>query len=524
MPNFKETPNPVKPSVFNIQLTRSAVGKPKPDVTDKKNPVDVYYPNSVLESFQEIIKESGLCGQEFYNPFTEQMEQFPEHPAEFTARHLQLLARNESSNVSGIMDCSLYGDLLSEDQIARIRCLVKGTVVIGKVTATKVYGFGRKVEELSEPEDVIVIDQVGLQWQGDLRNTGGMFFYPDDSETEKLPKGYATWQKELFFQMYGAERQEKPSKENALELQWAPSLDSDLRIRGALDLEGVQLGIKHEFHQALAGLVNYSQILSEDSNPINFKFLKAGMGFFSAGLYDLDFNYPLTALQNDGLAKVELARLKGILAALESYPSDTNFGKVKRLNLPFSALVPDNASPEVGKQYALILRAIKNECTRLNLEWGTDRIEDALAPVPGYINAVTNCADPHALIGNEGKYSSVDAAISSNIPNIHLLNSAYNAYVRCYSFTPGFTMPKLSKPEVTSQEEVSFLFSYVQKLTAGFVDGLTKKTPPPEQSVVMKFDKVGFFESALSTKKDEVEKCDKRDPDKHAKHDGPEIR
>lgn len=88
MPNFTETPNPAKPGIFNIQLTRSAVGKPKPDFTDK-NPVVVYYPDSVLQGFQAIIKESGLCGQEFYNPFTEEMERFPEHSTEFTARHLQ---------------------------------------------------------------------------------------------------------------------------------------------------------------------------------------------------------------------------------------------------------------------------------------------------------------------------------------------------------------------------------------------------------------------------------------------------
>ncbi|ARB92875.1 hypothetical protein [Legionella longbeachae] len=520
MPNFTETPNPAKPGVFNIQLTRSAVGKPKPDVTDKEYPVVAYYPESVLEGFQAIIKESSLCGQEFYNPFTEEMERFPEHPTEFTVRHLQFLARNESSNVSGIMDCSLYGGLLTEDQIARIRCLVKGSAVVGKVTATKAYGFGRKVEELPKPEDVIVIDQIGLQWQGDLRNTGGMFFYPQDSEIEKLPKNYAAWQNDMFFQMYGVERRDQPSKENSLELQWGPSLDSDLRVRGVLDLDGVRWGIMHEFHQALAGLVNYSHTLSEDSNPINFKFLKAGMGFFSAGLYDLDFNYPLTALQNDGLAQVELARLKGILSALESYPSDTNFGKVRRLNLPFSAQVPDNASPEVANQYGIILKAIKNECRRLNLEWGTDRVEDALAPVPGYINAVTNCADPHALIGNEGKYSSVDAAISSNIPNIHLLNSAYNVHIHGYPLTPGFTLPKRSKPEVIPQTDVS-LFGYVQKLATGLVDSWTKNTPIPEKNVVIKSNKVGFFDSLSTPKRGEIENISKVIPEKQGDSPNP---
>lgn len=512
MPKFKETPNPVKKGAFHIQLTRSAVGKSKPDFTDKNNPVEIYYPESVLDGFHAIINESGFCGQEFYNPFTEEVERLPEHPSEFTARHLQFLARNESSNVTGVMDCSLYGGLLTEDQIARIRCLVKGSVVVGKVTATKVYGFGRTVEELPRPKDVIVIDQVGLQWQGDLRNTGGMFFYPKDSETKKLPKDYAKWQKDMFFQMYGVERSDTPSKENVLELQWGPNLDSDLRIRGVLDLDGVRFGIKHEFHQALAALINYSQTLPEDSDPINFKFLKAGMGFFSAGLYDLDFNYPFTGIQNDGLAKIELARLKGILAALESYPADTNFGKVTRLNLPFSALVPENASPEVGKQYQTILDAIKDECKRLNLKWGTDRIEDALAPVPGYMNAVTNCADPHALIGNEGRYSSVDAAISSNIPNIHLLNPAYNSHIRCCALTPGFTLPKWSKPEVTPLEATSSdgpftFFGQLQKITLDLVGRLNKTSIVPskvtEPSTVRKLDTVGFFDAdpTLSSQK-----------------------
>jgi hypothetical protein len=448
MPDFKNTANPVKIGRYTMLLTSSAIGKPKPDCTDKTNPVHVYYPDSVLQGFHAIINGSSLCGQEFYNPFTEAMEKFPERHAEFTARHLQFLARNEQCNVSGIMDCSLYGGLLTEDQIARIRCLVKGAVVVGKVTATKAYGFGsRKAEDLPKPEDVIIIDQAGLQWQGDLRNTGGMFFYPASSELAKLPQDYAKWQKDMYLQMYGVTRPDAPSKENLLELQWGPDLDSELRVRGALDLEGVQLGIQHEFHQAFAGLIHYSQTLPEDSKPINFKFLKAGMGFFSAGLYDLNpiSPFPFTALQNDGMAKIELARLKGILAALEAYPTHSNFGKVKRLNLPFSALAPYDVSPEVREQYQQHIVAVEHQCKRLNLEWGTAGVEDALAPVPGYINALTNCADPHALIGNEGKYSSVDAAISSNIPNIHLLNAAYNSNIRCILLRGPSAAAKLDK-------------------------------------------------------------------------------
>lgn len=433
MYTFVDKKNTVQPGQFSMQLTRSAVGKEKPALLDEAQlpyPVNIYYPPSVLASFQQVINESKLCGQEFYNPFTEQIEKFPDKPSLFTARHLQLLARNERSNVSGMMEVALYGNLLTEDQIARIRCLVKGTIVVGKVTATHMNGYGpRKAELLPNPEEVIVIDQAGLQWQGDLRNSGGMFFYPETTESSKLPKGYAQWQEDMYLHMYGSKRPDAPTPEAMLPVQWSLSLDSDVTIRGVLDLEGVKQAIKYEFHQALTGLLNYSQTLPENTAPINFKYLKAGMGFFSEGLHDLDFNIAFTGLQNDGLAHLELARLHGILSALSGYPTGMDFGTLKRVSFPFSAQIPDNAGEHLRTEYYTIIQQIQRECKRLKLEWGGAGIEDALAPVHGYVNALTNCADPHALIGNEGRYSSVDAAISSNIPHIHRLNAAYNPYM-----------------------------------------------------------------------------------------------
>lgn len=438
MYTFIDNPRAIQKGQFNIQLTRSAVGKEKPALLSEEavpKPVNVYYPDSVLESFRQVIKNSGLAGQKFYNPYTEEVEQFPEHFSEFTARHLQLLARNESSNVSGMMEVDLYGKLLTDDQIARIRCLVKGTVIVGQVTATHMNGYGRKAEPLKKTEDVILIDQAGLQWQGDLRNSGGMFFYPDATEKGKIPQDYAQWQNDMYAHMYGASRPLKATKGSELVVQWAPSLDSDVTIRGTLDLDGVRLGIMSEFQQALSGLVDYSRTLPPDANPINFKYLKAGMGFFCEGLHDPELNISFTGLQNDGLAQLELARLNGVLSALKSYPTDTDFGTVRRLSLPFSGQLPWSASPDLIGRYQQFFDNIQKECKRLNLEWGGAKNEDALMPTPGYTNALTNCADPHAQIGNEGKYSSVDAAISSNIPHIHLLNAAYNPFIQGRSLT-----------------------------------------------------------------------------------------
>jgi hypothetical protein len=437
MPKFKDSGVKPQKGQFTLELTRSALGKDKPSILSPSQqplPVNVYYPDSVLHGFQEIVAETELCGLAFYNPFTEEFEQFPNKPSDFTARHLQLLARNESSNVSGIMDTRLYGDLLTDDQIARIRCLVKGTVVIGKVTATHAFGYGpKKAQALDNPEDVIVLDQAGLQWQGDLRNTGGMFFYPLPTEAAKLPREYVAWQNDMSKQMYGIVRPDKPS-EKTLDLQWAPDLDSDVTIKGVLDLTAVSVGVMNEFQQAILGLADYSKTLPADAKPINFKFLKAGMGFFSEGLHDLEINYSFTGLQNEGLAKLELARLHGISLALQRL-SIADLGTIKRLSLPFSDQIP-YAAAKFRKEYADALGSIQDECTRLKLEWGGASVEDALLPVDGYLNAITNCADPHALIGNEGRYSSVDAAIASNIPDIQILNAAYNSNINCCSLTP----------------------------------------------------------------------------------------
>jgi len=42
---------------------------------------------------------------------------------------------------------------------------------------------------------------------------------------------------------------------------------------------------------------------------------------------------------------------------------------------------------------------------------------DALKQTNSYKTATTNCADPHAVMGNEMGYSSVDAAIAQNLVN-----------------------------------------------------------------------------------------------------------
>ena len=249
---------------------------------------------------------------------------------------------------------------------------------------------------LPTPQKTIVIDQSGFQWQGDLRNTGGLFFYPTASASQAE---YTQWQNDMHLAMYGVPRPSSQTK--VLDVQWNG-------VHGRLDLEGVTYGIQKEFLQALDAAVAQGQNLLP-TERINFKFLKAGMGFFASGLH----------FQGTNQQRLEEARLQGILYALRSIrempPLEraAAIGLVGRIELPFSGTTN-------------IISDIQAAVVALGLEWGGTPTEDAYTPRPGWVNATTNCGDPHAMIGNEGGHQSVDAAMASNAYLDHL-NAGFNA-------------------------------------------------------------------------------------------------
>jgi hypothetical protein len=61
--------------------------------------------------------------------------------------------------------------------------------------------------------------------------------------------------------------------------------------------------------------------------------------------------------------------------------------------------------------------------------WGDAEKRDAFKPNTGYINACNNCGDPHAMIGNEGGYESVDSTLASNSFLDHL-NAGFNKFMQ----------------------------------------------------------------------------------------------
>ena len=375
---------------------------PEPGVGQKSH---LNCPAPILAAFKETLTGADgrniLGGVVLNNPNGGSNVTLPLDISDLTPLHLQLLARNEVANTTGVMKTELYQGLLNADQIARIRCLVKAT---NTSTVTRVHTIGGYPEGVSRPSSgtpnnkTVVIDQAGLQWQGDYRNTGGLFFYPHPPSDPRLPAGYAAWQNEMYQAMYGQYRP-VASSANFMEVTW-DTKNSEKNVRGRIDLDGVEMAISAEFCQAIAAAALQTR---GSEQLVNFKFLKAGMGCFAEGI---------ARASTRELARLEVTRLKGIeqalikLSQLDPVERAHILGAVRAIELPFSA------SYDAGT--TAILDRIESLVTNMGLEWMGAEHEDALTLRRGYTNALTNCGDPHAMIGNEGWYGSVDAMIRTN--------------------------------------------------------------------------------------------------------------
>lgn len=396
-------------------------------------------PMPILEAFRALLKDSKILGTSYENPYTGQIEHFPKEAKDLTPRHLQILARNEYLNTSGNMAVDLYDDLLTEDQIASIRCLVKATTLAGVVYAQAYGGYGGiKYQPLAEPLKTIIIDQSGFQWQWDFRNTGGLFFYPDDPKAAALPPGYAQWQQAMYSNMFLMKERPTVCSKNSLPVSWRGV--SGL-VSGSIDLDQLAQAFGLEFKQALEAAVAQGDAELGPDEKINFKFLRAGLGCFAEGI--------LPATDTGEAAALARARLEGIRDALYNLkllPADMRYlGKVKGLELPFSGLIGAET----------IIQDIAKLAQELGLEWGGTPNQDALMPREGYVNATTNCGDPHAQIGNEGEYLSVDATIASNAPGVYNLRVGYNLQIKevCIDINESVLTSGLKKAKMKAQAQ-----------------------------------------------------------------------
>ena len=398
----------------------------------------VICPKHILEEFRKLMSQTQVLGTIIKDPYSDKEIQIPQIADDLQPWHMQLLARNEEVNVTGIFNFDLYQGLMTDDQVARLRCLAKSTTLIGIDEVKKIGGYQQPEKTLDQPTKIIVIDQVGLQWQWDHRNSGCLFFYPNQNANlgsivggiEELQK----FQKDMCQAIYGIQRPENPSgfAGNNIEVKW-------LDVEGRLDLKGVSFGIKEEFLQALYSAIHASEFV-DPHEKILFRFLKNGIGYFKKGLLEKNSDQ----LSDINQYKLENARLEGILEAVmeldKNLPNDlvlrkNFFKKVSALQLPFSNIweesLDDRKSKKIIKDEGKVseeidelksialsyVESIKVTIEKLGIEYRGDKKIDACKPEDGFVVATTSNGNPHALFGNEGGYQSVGASIASNLTN-----------------------------------------------------------------------------------------------------------
>ena len=372
---------------------------------DPKNAF-VLCPTRIEEAFRSLL--GNRCINMTLKYSQERPIKLPASIADFNGKHLQVLARNESVNTTGLMKTSLYGGVLTVEEIATIRCLVKNTTVVGITYPEKKGGYGgdNPPPPTTIPRKLtILVDQCGLQWQNSIYNTGALFFYPSGHDTDVVFQGtdqtdkqfthttlgkYRKWQNDTYFIMYGQRRPHVDAAD-----PYATWTANGQNIMGKL--KSPVLGFKTEFKQAFDS-VRFMADKTPSITQVHFKFLRAGLGFFSENIQLVNKSQFL-----------ETARLRGICDGILELGGDATImrTKIKKIILPFQTVRIHEMN-----QFGAFLATSVGDVFEQN-------------PDPAVTIATTNCADPHAGPGNEGQYQSVDAAIASNT-YVHHLNAAFN--------------------------------------------------------------------------------------------------
>lgn len=183
-------------------------------------------------------------------------------------------------------------------------------------------------------------------------------------------------------------------------------------VTASFDQGSYQRIVAYQFLMSCLALEDRAAALQVGQEGILFRFLHYGAGFFGGK------NLQVKGLIQENVAKgVELA-LRCLLA-FTGGDRDRIAGilpRIKCLQLPYFR---EQNNAVVENTLALI----RSDCSALGIETlssgVSDRI-DALSPISEarwskFVLATTNCADPHAVFGNEVKYGSVDSMIAENL-------------------------------------------------------------------------------------------------------------
>jgi hypothetical protein len=288
---------------------------------------------------------------------------------ELSLIHLTMLARNEPHNTSGLIHFKNYEPAINDKSVIyALKDLVRQCVIVGKDETTHFGGYPRN-KPVKQSENIYLADLIGLQFQ-DKCNTGRLVLIADN-----LPKGVLD---DFIFKNVVGEK--KKLYEEVCEEVYNKASSRFIKYEDVyFDTVAYKKFVANDV--LITGLA-LNEIANEE---LNFKFLKYGTGFFAG-------RYLLRQILNQHINK-------GIANGLDLLFSSKNQKWIKAVELPFYDKDQD----------------IINICEKHGIEckFSTD---DALKRThPSFVTATTNCADPHAMAGNEMGYSSVDASIAENL-------------------------------------------------------------------------------------------------------------
>lgn len=283
--------------------------------------------------------------------------------SELSLKHLVMIARNEANNTSGLINFENYEPAINNKSVIyALKDLVRQCVIVAK-DKTIHYGGYPRGNPVKQSEDVYITDLIGLQFQQKY-NTGRLVLI-----AESLPKGLLD---DFIFENVVGD-----VKKSYKEVEKSQSRRYVKHGNVYFDTFAYRKFVANDV--LITGLA-LNEIANEE---LNFKFLKYGTGVFAGNYGQILDQYIY----------------RGVAEGLAALFSSTNQKWIKAVELPFYKY--DREIYNICEEYGI-------EC-----KFSTD---DALKRTHrDFITATTNCADPHAMAGNEMGYSSVDAAIAQNL-------------------------------------------------------------------------------------------------------------
>lgn len=318
---------------------------------------------------------------------------------------LQKIARNESHNVSGVINTTLYPDITDKGILYSIRDLVRQCVIVGIDQCSYYGGYGCK--RSSQPKQrVYVCDLAALQFQ-QAYNSGRLVLI---QECEQYP---GVLDNLVYENVVG----EKKRSFSEIESNWGKQNDESEQFkqryirhdgyglpgRGScfLDTKAYAAFVKQDV--ILYGLALQKMVsIHHPNDKIHFKFLKYGTGFFAWRFAKI----------------LDELILSAVLDGLEELLGRPGMTMIEKIELPFYKCRPCDAKRLKDFQLKFATEIIFSSNDALQASFSEK----------GLIVSTTNCGDNHAVCGNEMEFGSVDAAIAENLeskgnifcPNINL--------------------------------------------------------------------------------------------------------